>query len=78
MVDAPPRRWPQSPSRGQQSRSKSLEFAEDAATADIHTFPYLLDKYRYTSIRSGLKSASTVSKYLEELNHLGTGTQVVF
>ncbi len=78
MVDAPPRRWPQSPSREQLSRSKSLEFAEDAVTADVLTSPYLLDKYRYTSIRSSLKSVSTVSKYLEELNRLGTGTQVAF
>ncbi len=78
MVDAPLKRWPQSPihhHHEQQLRSKSLEFTEDAVT-HIPTGPYICDKFRYISIRNGLKSALTIPKYLEELDCLGTGTQV--
>ncbi len=76
MIDAPVRRWPQSPSREQNFMSKSLDYTEDAAFTNVATSPYLRDKYKYTSIRNGLKSASTISNYLHELNCLGTGTQV--
>ncbi len=79
MIDAPLRRWPQSPSREQKFRSKSIEFTEDATATFLNvdtTCPYILDKYKYTSIRNGLKSASTMSNYLDELNRLGSGPQV--